>query len=237
MKKITHIPNRPFKTWSEDEQATWTLLASRQLKQARDKVSKRFFDGFSQLELTTDHLPDFQQVAMRLEKLIGWKLVSTNLDFADGQTWFELLTRKEFIVTEYIRDKGSLDYTPKPDMFHDLFGHLPYLMDDQLRRIILRFAELMLTASLEDRKKLGHIWWYTIEFGLVKEAREIKAFGAGLTSSFGELQKVFANLDQVLPFDPKQISQTAESPTKFHDKYFVLESFDQLEEFILNWNK
>lgn len=234
MKQTQHIPNRPFKTWSKQEHQTWKLLAERQMKNLEGKVSQTFWTGVEKLQIPVDHIPKGEELQEKLAEH-DWNLVSTNLEFADGQSWFSALNRNEFFMTEYIRPLDSLDYTPKPDAFHDMFGHLPYIVDPQLKRIIHLFTKLIITSHDEDRKRLGHIWWYTIEFGLVKENDGIKAFGAGLTSSFGELNAVFSDPTVVKPFDIEVIGQTSESPTKFHNQYFVLESFDQLEEVLGNW--
>lgn len=234
--KTKHIPNRPFKTWSEEEHQTWAKLAQRQIKNVEGRVSKKFFDGFKKLGITLDRVPDGEVLKENLAKATGWKLVSTNLEFADGQSWFEALDRREFFVTEYLRPLDSLDYTPKPDAFHDMFGHLPYVADKQVSNIIDRFTDLMLALPKESRKKLGHLWWYTIEFGFVKESAELKAFGAGLASSFGELNEAFKDLSVVKPLDLKVMSEIKESPFQYHNQYFFLESFEQLEEILENWS-
>lgn len=231
----THVRNRPFKQWSEEEHQTWAKLAKRQIKNVEGKVSNKFFEGIKKLDLTVERIPDGNMLKKNLAKATGWKLVSTNLEYADGQSWFEALKRKEFFVTEYLRPVNSLDYTPKPDAFHDIFGHLPYVADVQISRIIEKFTDLMLSLPVESRKKLGHLWWYTIEFGFVREDGELKAFGAGLASSFGELNKAFSDLSAVRPFDIDVIVQTSESPSTYHTQYFVLDSFEQLENILDTW--
>lgn len=232
MKKRTP---RPFKHWTAEEHNTWSRLATRQLKNAEGRVSRRFFDGVKQLGITFDKIPDFTEVSNKLEPLTDWHLVSSALDFADGQSWFESLKKNEFFLTEYIRPSNSLDFTPMPDIFHDAFGHLPYLANSQLSCVIRLFTDLILKADSDNRKKLGHLWWYTIEFGLVKEDGKIKAFGAGLTSSFGELNHAFSEKAKITPFDPKLIGARKESPSGFHDEYFLLDSIDKLEEILRNW--
>lgn len=141
-------PPRSFKTWRAQEHETWKRLASRQLPNARGKVSEIFFEGIEKLKIPQDKIPDFHQLKRRLANQTGWKLISTDLEFADGQSWFETLARNEFFVTEYIRPLDSLEYTPKPDMFHDTFGHIPFLINTQLSDIIHVFTKKILAATL-----------------------------------------------------------------------------------------
>src|SRR5690606_2389417 len=141
-----------------------------------------------------------------------WELVSTDVQYSDGQTWFEHLVRKEFLITEYIRDQSSLDYTPLPDIYHDAFVHLPLMAHRHYADLVYRYAQLMLACRKEDRKPLGSIWWYTIEFGIIKEDDELKAFGAGLMSSYEELEVAFSDRVERLPFDPATIGPVAPSP-------------------------
>jgi phenylalanine-4-hydroxylase len=223
------------KNWSDEEQATWAALAKRQKDTLSGKVIPVFFDALEQLGISTNHLPDLREVDTKLQKTSGWKLVNSSLEFADGQSWFESLQRNEFLVTDYIRPLNSLDYTPKPDVFHDVFGHLPFLVNPQISRIIRKFTTLMLCVKPDERVRLGHIWWFTIEFGLVKARDKVLALGAGLASSFGELNQVFTGKTKLLPFDPEVIGRTAESSSEFHPQLFVLESLDQLEELLEIW--
>ncbi|HEX7017835.1 MAG TPA: hypothetical protein VF209_02925 [Patescibacteria group bacterium] len=226
---------RPFKTWNHTEQETWRRLATRQLINAEGKLSRHFFSGIKELHIEADQIPDFDHLKKVLQQKTGWSLMSTELGYADGQTWFETLQKKHFMVTEYIRPLDSLDYTPMPDMFHDTFGHLPFLVNKDISRIITKFTATILKCSPAQRKKLGHIWWYTIEFGLIKENGEVKAWGAGLASSFGELNRVFAGETLLEKFSPEVVGATPNSPHKFHDKLFVLDSFAQLETIVDNW--
>ncbi len=224
-----------FKTWSPEEQQTWQRLAERQFKNAQGRVSQIWFDGFENLEFSEKRIPDFNQVNSILTPLTDWKLVESYFEYADGPTWFGCLNKSEFLVTDYIRPLDSLDYTPKPDMFHDAFGHQPFLVNPQLSRIIRTFSRLIMDPQTKNTDQLGHVWWYTIEFGLVKEKGEVRAIGAGLASSFGELNRVFSGVTKLEKFDPQVVGQTEESSSQYHDKLFVHESLDSIETILANW--
>lgn len=226
MKQTTH----QFKTWSEEEHETWKRLATRQLPLLKTVVSQMWLNGQETLDWDLSQIPNLETTAATVKNNSNWQLVHTDQTFADGQTWFETLKRNEFMITKYIRPLDSLDYTPMPDVFHDLFGHVPFLLDEQLSQIIQHFTARILSASPDERVKLGHIWWYTIEFGLIKEQGQLRILGAGIASSFAETQKVVNREIEIIPFDPELIGHTVESHHEMHDRLFVLESLDQLEE-------
>jgi len=223
---------RPFHIWTDDNQACWRTLAQRQLRNMHNHASHIWLDGWSKLEMSQEKIPDFQNLSQKLERISNWELMSSPLGFADGQAWFETLARNEFLVTEYIRPTNSLDFTPLPDIFHDAFGHLPFLVDADFSRIVQLFTTAILRADKRTRVKLGHWWWYSIEFGLVKEAGETKILGAGLASSLGELTQVFSGKTKLQSFDPEIVGKTSESHSKFHQTLFVLESLSELETLI-----
>lgn len=227
------LTRRPFYTFAPEQDAVWRILFERQYPRAEHRACEFWRDGFHKLGLTADSIPNFAALNPIFNKATGgWDLVSTDVQYSDGQTWFEHLVRKEFLITEYIRDEASLDYTPLPDIYHDAFGHLPLMANEAYADLVHRYAQLMLNCRLQDRKPLGSIWWYTIEFGIIKEGGELLAFGAGLMSSYAELDIAFSDQVQRLPFDPATIGPVAPSPHHIHKLLWILEDFAQLQEFV-----
>jgi phenylalanine-4-hydroxylase len=177
-------------------------------------------------------VPNSERLDRLFQERIGWELISTDVQYSDGQSWFEHLVKRKFLITEYIREKESLDYTPLPDIFHDAFGHLPMHINGRYAALTREYAHLMLECPQDVRPGLGSIWWYTIEFGFIKEADEIKAFGTGLMSSYGEFDLAFSDKMIRRPFNPVDIAQHKPSPHEMHKILWVMEDFDQLEEFV-----
>jgi phenylalanine-4-hydroxylase len=208
------------------------MLFERQFPYAQQYACQMYLEGHKKLELVPERLPDFAELNERFQDLVGWELVSTDIQYSSGQDWFEHLAKKEFLVTEYIRERDTLDYTPLPDIWHDTFGHLPMMANKAYADLVHEYAQLMLQFSKEDRKGLGSIWWYTIEFGLIRENGALKAFGAGLFSSYEELQVTFTDKMRKLPFNPATMAPVEPSPHHIHDKLWILDSFDQLREFV-----
>jgi len=225
---------RPFYQWSPAQNEVWRTLYDRQWYRVQDRTHSWHLDGHKILGITSDKIPEGESLSQIFQKQIDWELISTDVQYSDGQSWFEHLSKRQFLITEYIRDMDSLDYTPLPDIFHDVFGHLPVQINQRYADLTQTYANLMLQCPPDARQGLGSIWWYSIEFGLMKEQGELKAFGTGLMSSYGEFDLAFSDKMERRPFDPEDIAQHKPSPHEMHKILWVMENFEQLEEFVAN---
>ena len=223
---------RPFYEWNDDQNEVWKILFERQWPRIKERTCQWYQEGHDILGLTADHIPAGEVLDDIFQERIGWEMVSTDVQYSDGPTWFENLKRRKFLITEYIREKDSLEYTPLPDIFHDVFGHLPMQIHQRYADLTQEYAFLLRECPMDARKGLGSIWWYTIEFGMVKEGDEVKAFGAGLMSSFGEFDLAFSDKMERRAFNPADIAVHAPSPHEMHKILWVMEDFEQLEEFV-----
>jgi phenylalanine-4-hydroxylase len=228
---------RPFYTFSDADHATWRALYERQYAAAMQHGARWYREGVARLGLTSARIPDFAAVNETLKRVTGWQLVSTDVQYTNGQDWFEALARREFLITEYIRDRADLDYTPMPDIFHDTFGHLPFMAIPRYADFIQRFALHSLDYTQQQRHSLGNLWWYTIEFGLIVEDGELKALGAGLLSSYAELRRVFDGEVEIAPFDIDAFETHEQSPHEFHERLFVVDSWEQIERAVEQWTE
>lgn len=226
---------RPFYTFTEAQSAVWRQLYAKQMPRVEKHASRIWLEGLEQLALSSDQIPDFAQLNEQFKALVDWELVSTDVQFSDGQAWFEHLARREFLITEYIRDEKDLDYTPMPDIWHDAFGHLPLMANRRYADYVQQFAKYALMFSKEDRKSLGSLWWYTIEFGFMIEDGAMKAFGAGLMSSPGEMDHALSDVVEKVPYSLDAFETLDPSPRAMHNKLFILDSFEQLEQSVVDW--
>ncbi|NOG51405.1 MAG: phenylalanine 4-monooxygenase [Chloroflexi bacterium] len=174
---------RPFHQFTPEDDRIWSMLWDHQIANCQRHACRLLLEGLHTLGLQRERIPDFDALSRRLYDRVGWELVSTDVVYSDGQTWFEHLARRQFLVTEYIRSEDELLYTPLPDIWHDTFGHLPLMADQQYADYIEQFAHIALRYTPDERKSLGSLWWYTIEFGFLIEDGDMKALGAGLMSS------------------------------------------------------
>ncbi len=227
-----------FKKFNDAENEVWRTLSERQLKNLKGKASKIRELGWKNLKLETDKVPDFEKLNKKLKKISGWEVVMTNIQYEESDSWVQALAEKKFRVTDYIRSKKDINYTPLPDIFHDVFGHVPFFGVKQYARIVHKFGLAMLKATNQkERDVITNNWWYAFEFGLIREKGKIKALGTGLMSSAKELENALSDKVKKLPYDGEVVGNTPKSPHEMHKKLFVLESLDQLEAIADNWLK
>lgn len=229
---------RPFFTFDETAHETWRLLYAKQWPVASKYASHYWLDGVDKIGLTPDRIPDFEAMDRVFQQTVGWELVSTDVQFSDGQEWFEHLAQRKFLITEYIRDQQDLDYTPLPDIWHDAFGHLPLMINQRYADYVQTFARYALKFDKAARRSLGSLWWYTIEFGFIQEGSEfggIRAFGAGLMSSYGEMHKAMSDDVRRVPYSLEAFENIDPSPHEMHNELFILDDFEQLENSVVDW--
>lgn len=229
------MSKRAFFTFPEQAHQTWRMLCDRQWDLAHQHACKMWVDGVEIIGLSHDHIPDFEAMSNLFQERVGWELVSTDVQFSDGQDWFEHLYDRKFLITEYIRDVEDLDYTPLPDIWHDAFGHLPFLAHQRYADYLQRFAGYALQFSKEERKSLGSMWWYMIEFGLMREGDGLKALGAGLMSSHAEMNSAFSDVPQKLPYSLEAFEAISPSPHEMHKTFFIVDDFGQVERAVDDW--
>jgi phenylalanine-4-hydroxylase len=217
--------------YSAEEQAVWRTLCDRQTKLTKKLAHRSYLDGVAALGLL-DRIPDFDAVSEKLTRLTGWEIVAVPGLIPAGP-FFDHLANRRFPVTNWLRTKKELDYIVEPDMFHDFFGHVPILTQPVFADFMQMYGE-----KAEDMIALGgdemitRLYWYSAEYGLIQEAGQpVKAFGAGLMSSFTELQFAVESKDaHHVPFKLETVMRTGYEIDKFQRAYFVLPSFDALRD-------
>jgi phenylalanine-4-hydroxylase len=217
--------------YSDAEQQVWRTLCDRQTKLTAKLAHKSYLDGVAKLGLL-NRIPDFGEVSDTLRKLTGWEIVAVP-GLIPAAPFFDHLANRRFPVTNWLRTKEELDYIVEPDMFHDFFGHVPVLAQpvfgDFMQMYGARAGEAI---ALGGDKMITRLYWYTAEYGLMQEpGQPVKAFGAGLMSSFTELQFAVESPDaHQVPFDIETVMRTGYEIDKFQRAYFVLPSFDALKQ-------
>lgn len=212
----------------------WSALYNRQMNVAANTAYRHFASQLKKLGFTADAIPDFKKTNELLEKLTGWTIYAVP-GLIPNSVFFRFMIFKRFGATTWLRKKEQLDYLEEPDMFHDVFGHVPLLADPMIANYLhglARIAERHL-ANEEAVECISRLYWYTIEFGMVKEGWLTKIYGAGILSSIGETQFVLSPKANRVPFDLYQILQTPYIKDKFQEQYFVLESLGQFKRIII----
>jgi phenylalanine-4-hydroxylase len=215
--------------YTEQDHATWDTLFARQSAMLPGRASEAFLRGVDVLKLSKPGIPDFAELSERLTAATGWRVVAVPGLIPDD-VFFDCLADRIFVAGNFIRRPDQLDYLQEPDVFHDVFGHVPMLADPVFADYMVAYGKGGQRAgSLGALKKLARLYWYTVEFGLVREGGALRIYGSGIVSSHGE--SIFA-LDDPSPnrigFDLKRVMRTDYRIDDYQQTYFVIPSFDDL---------
>ena len=211
------------------EHAVWDLLFARQSEALKGRAVGDFFRGLDVLRLSRPGIPDFDELNERLFARTGWTVVSVP-GLVPDDVFFAHLARRRFPAGNFIRAADSLDYIEQPDVFHDVFGHVPLLALPAVADFMQAMgAEGLAAIEAGALHRLARLYWYSVEFGLALEAGETRIYGAGLLSSFGESR--FALDDPAVRrarFELRQVLRTRYRSDAFQQAYFVIPSLDAL---------
>jgi len=221
--------HQDYSKYTAEDHKVWSILYNRQMKNLPEIATKAYLDGIDKCGFIADHVPDFADVNKALDDATGW-MIYVVPGLIDNKPFFEHLSRKEFPATTWLRKMEQLDYLEEPDMFHDTFGHIPLLSEQFFVDYLQGLSEIIL-EYIDDPiavEQMARLYWYTVEFGLIKEDGQTKIYGAGILSSAGEsIYSVSADAVHI-PFDPYEIAATPYIKDKFQAKYFVIDSYEQL---------
>ena len=231
-------PERPdwtidqgWHNYTPQEHAVWKTLFERQSKLLPGRACNEFVRGMQDLPIGPDQIPNFEQLSETLSQRTGWQIVAVP-GLVPDDVFFEHLAHRRFPAGHFIRMPHELDYLEEPDVFHDVFGHVPLLMNPAIADYIQAYGEGGLRAKrLGVLEKLARVYWYTVEFGLVKQPDGLGVYGAGIASSATET--VFSVEDDSpnrVAFDLERVMRTNYRIDDFQETYFVLDNLNDLLE-------
>jgi len=215
--------------YSAEEHAVWDTLYARQSAMLQDRAAPAFLRGIDVLKMSRPGIPDFEELSERLTALTGWRVAAVP-GLVPDEVFFRHLANRTFVAGRFIRRPDQLDYLQEPDVFHDLFGHVPLLSDPTFADYMQAYGEGGLRSlSFGSLEQLARLYWYTVEFGLIRDGGDLKLYGAGIVSSFGESH--FALEDSSpnrIAFDLKRVMRTRYRIDDYQQTYFVIDSFADL---------
>ncbi len=217
--------------YTEEDHRRWNDLVTRQSAALQGLACEAFLDGLASLNISEDGIPDFKAFNTRFLAQTGWQAVPVTGVIPNG-AFFEHLANRRFPVANFIRQHSSLDYNEEPDMFHDVFGHLPMFVDRTFGDFMAAYGRAGLRAEGQGMSDLlSHLYLHTVEFGLIREGGSVKAYGAGLLSSYAETLHAVTNPEaRRLQFNLPRMMRTGYLFDKFQPTYFVIDSFAALLE-------
>ncbi len=209
--------------------AVWEALYARQAEAVRQYACHEYLAGFDILGLPADRVPEIEELNAVITPRTGWRTVRTTVRYSDAVQWYDHFARREFLVTDYMRSWDELDFTPEPDMFHDIFGHLPFMVLPEYTAFQDLFAPAFQRADDEARENIKRLAWFSTEFGLIREGGALKVFGAGLISSSGEMAHALSGAVPLQPFTVENVLQHDKAIWSFNRVLFVIDSLEAVK--------
>ena len=221
--------DQAWEAYTPAEHAMWDRLFARQAGMLPDRVVPEFIDGLDILRMTRSGIPHFGELSDRLMKATGWQIVAVP-GLVPDDVFFDHLAHRRFVAGRFIRTPDQIDYLEEPDVFHDVFGHVPLLAHPVFADYMEAYGRGGLRAdSMGVIRNLSRLYWYTVEFGLIRQQGALRLYGAGIVSSHGE--SLFA-LDDPSPnrlgFDLERVMRTRYRIDDYQQTYFVIDSFEDL---------
>ncbi len=220
------------------DELVWEKLYRRQIKTIDAVSYGSFKKGLQLLDFDPLYIPSFDRINERLQKLTGWSIYPVD-GLIDNRYFFQQMLERKFGSTQWLRKMSQLDYLEEPDMFHDVFGHIPLLSDPLITDFLQGLAHIANLHSFNEDviEMLARVYWFTIEFGLVQEGTKIKIYGAGILSSISETSYCLSLQAKRIPFQLETVLNTPYIKDKFQEQYFVLYSMNQLKNILTNLEK
>ncbi len=218
-----------YAKYTDDDRFVWQKLFDRQMEVLPGRASEAYLEGIKKIEFNRNKIPHFEETNKLLKNITGWQLEVVK-GLIDNKSFFELLEDKRFPASTWFRKPEQLDYLEEPDMFHDVFGHVPLLTNQHfcdflkgLSKIALKYIDNEYAIEL-----IARVYWYTVEFGLIENENGLRIYGAGILSSSGESIYCLGEEPERVPYNVRQIMETPYIKDKFQVKYWVINDYEQL---------
>lgn len=218
-----------YENYTEEDFEVWKILFDRQIKQFPTHASSAYLEGLKIANFETGIIPNFEETNRILEEATGWQLAVVP-GIVPDYTFFELMANRRFPATTWLRKMRELDYLEEPDMFHDVFAHVPLLTNQHFVDFLESLSKIGLNYVGNDYaiELLSRVYWFTVEFGLIQEEAGVRIYGAGILSSAGETKFSLSNEPPKHTFSIEHMLNTPYRKDKFQTEYFVTESYEQL---------
>lgn len=220
--------------YSDEHNENWTYLFNRQMDLLPGRAGASYMEGVSILGMDDTGIPGLKDLSARLESATGWRIARIP-GLLHEKDFFRLISDRVFPSTDYIREKNELDYTPAPDCFHDMFGHMPMLAEPAVADFYHMFGKTALHATGMQRTYLERLHWFTVEFGLIRQPEGLRVFGAGIISSKGEIVHALSDKVEVKDFSLEAVINQDYEVWHLQPLLFALDSFDQLVDEFRHW--
>ena len=218
-----------YERYTAEDREVWKRLFERQKDPLHRYASAVYMQGLEDVGFNAEEIPSFDRTNEILGRLTGWQLVAVP-GIVDDRSFFGLMAEKKFPATTWLRSMKELDYLEEPDMFHDVFAHVPLLGNAHFAEFLHEMSRISL-HHIDDPvaiELLSRVYWYTVEFGLIREEGDLRIYGAGILSSAGETLHSVGNVPMRFEYNVEQLLNSPYRKDIFQDRYFIIDSFEQL---------
>jgi phenylalanine-4-hydroxylase len=207
----------------------WATLYARQMPRVEKHACEDYLKGFPFLDLPPDRIPTVDELNAQITPRTGWKVERTAVRYTDAVPWYHKFNQRIFLITDYMRDWSELEWTPEPDMFHDIYGHLPFMTLKHYAELEEMFAPAFLAGNNEQRENIKRLAWFSTEFGVIRENSKLKIFGAGLISGAAEFDNVVNGKVPLMDFTLENVIRYDKAVWEHNHVIFVFDSMDALK--------
>ena len=227
--KIIRPDKQIYENYTEEDFKVWELLFNQQIDNLKDVVAIEFLDSLKVVGFKPEIIPKFDELNKKLYNLTGWK-ITTVPNIANSKEFFYNLSKKRFTTTCWLRSLEEIDYLEEPDMFHDVFAHVPLLSNKSYTKFFYELGNIGVSVINNPDKllRLQRLYWFTIEFGLIKSKELDKIYGAGIISSKEECENAMSNDVIKKQYNVSEIMNEPFRTDQLQEKYFIIDSFEQL---------
>lgn len=223
-----------YPDYTDEEHDIWKILFARQQELLVGRACREYMDGLEIMSFPAERIPGLADSSRCLQKEVNWQVARVP-GLLHEEDFFSHLAQRIFPSTDYIRTREELDYTPAPDMFHDVFGHMPVITNAVFADFYQKIGQAALAARGADRRRLERIYWFTVEFGLIDTAEGMRIYGNGILSSFAEAQHSLTDKVKKIRFAPEVLAEQEYDVWHMQPLLYVIDSFEQLEEGFTSW--
>jgi phenylalanine-4-hydroxylase len=219
----------PYRNFTPEEHETWKVMFERQVPKRDQQIFHLFSEGIRALGIDAERVPDIEAVNAKLKRLTGFEGVPV-VGLEEDQPFYQMLGERQFPIGNFIRDRKDVSYTPAPDVFHDLYGHLPFLADRDYADFCAELGRraTKVGQNSDSLKQWARLFWFAVEFSLIKTPVGNRIFGAGIASSYGECEYALSTRPEILPFDLETIRLRDFRVDEFQRTIFLMESTQQI---------
>jgi phenylalanine-4-hydroxylase len=217
-----------YTKYTLSQHALWSELVARRMAQLEQCACREYLEGWHALGLERERIPRLAGISERLARRTGWSVQPVS-GFMPSRAFFEMLAARRFPTTTWLRSRESMDYTPEPDILHDALGHLPMFAEQSFADAVAEYGRVCYAMDSEEKlERMGRLFWYTFEFGLIRQEGAVKVYGSGVASSQAECTNVLSGNCEIRDFSVAEVLNTTVKVDQIHTRLFAIDSIAEI---------